>query len=499
MYHEFYGLTESPFALTPDPRYLFLSEPHKEALASAIYGVQERKGFVLILGEVGTGKTTLIRHLLGRFGPNIRTVFVFNPGVTFLELLQIILRDLELSCSSLRRVEMIDTLNEYLLAEATAGRYVVLIIDEAQHLSPAVLEEVRMLSNLETTRGKLIQTILVGQPELGDKLGRPELRQLRQRIGLVAELKPLALEDAIQYIDHRLEVAGHKGEPIFTRRALRLIHRASDGIPRLINVICDKALVLGYAAGARKIRRKVIREVLKDWAPFRRRRLARPSAAASGRGRPRVRARRRLSRLVIALAIVAAGGALALALLGHREGRPPRVIGGLGSAGATATSPAPAPAGPTPRVIREPARPAPESAAIGAETRALPAAGREDPAGKPPGAAAQATPTQPAAVASTPPAGQAPTAGLAATPPTTGPVGTVGQPAAAGPAPAAAVPAAGQPSAAGAASGPARSRRAATTRRPRDPPARRPCPSPRADASPRRSGPRRRRAAAPRR
>ena len=211
MYAQFYGLRESPFALTPDPRYLFMSEPHKEALASAVYGVQERKGFVLILGEVGTGKTTLIRHLLGRFGPNIRSVFVFNPAVSFIELLQLMLRDLELPCPSMRRVEMIDTLNDYLLKEAAAGRYVVVIIDEAQHLSPTVLEEVRMLSNLETARGKLIQILLVGQPELGEKLGRPELRQLRQRISLVAELKPLSYEDTVRYIAHRLEVAGREG------------------------------------------------------------------------------------------------------------------------------------------------------------------------------------------------------------------------------------------------------------------------------------------------
>src|SRR5262245_33482380 len=268
MYAQFYGLSESAFALTPDPRYLFLSEPHKEALASATYGVQERKGFVLILGEVGTGKTTLIRHLLGRFGPNIKTVFVFNPAVSFLELLQIILRDLELPCPSLRRVEMVDTLNEFLLREAAAGRYVVLIIDEAQHLSPTVLEEVRLLSNLETARGKLLQILLVGQPELGEKLGRPELRQLRQRIGLVAELQPLSYDDTVQYISHRLEVAGRTGGSVFSRRALRAIHRASGGIPRLVNVICDKALVLGYGAGAAVIKSRIIREVLKDWKPF---------------------------------------------------------------------------------------------------------------------------------------------------------------------------------------------------------------------------------------
>jgi general secretion pathway protein A len=290
MYAQFYGLSESPFALTPDPRYLFLSDAHKEALASATYGVQERKGFVLILGEVGTGKTTLIRHLLGRFGPNIRTVFVFNPAVSFLELLQLVLRDLELPCPSVRRVEMIETLNEYLLKEAAEGRYVVLIIDEAQHLSPTVLEEVRMLSNLETARGKLIQILLVGQPELGEKLGRPELRQLRQRIGLVAELKPLSHQETVQYVTHRLDVAGYKGQQIFTRRALRIIHQASGGIPRLVNVICDKALLLAYGSESAKVKGRLIREVLKDWKSFRRRSLSSQRRSLTSDTRARARA-----------------------------------------------------------------------------------------------------------------------------------------------------------------------------------------------------------------
>ena len=309
MYAQFYGLRESPFALTPDPRYLFMSEPHKEALASAVYGVQERKGFVLILGEVGTGKTTLIRHLLGRFGPNIRSVFVFNPAVSFMELLQLMLRDLELPCPSMRRVEMIDTLNDYLLKEAAAGRYVVVIIDEAQHLSPTVLEEVRMLSNLETARGKLIQILLVGQPELGEKLGRPELRQLRQRISLVAELKPLSYEDTVRYITHRLEVAGREGGGLFSRRALKVIYRASGGIPRLVNVICDKALVLGYGAEAKVDQEpdhqgsaeglEALPAACRPHAPLAQprrpaaTRTDQPAAAAyRGRGRPRARRRR---------------------------------------------------------------------------------------------------------------------------------------------------------------------------------------------------------------
>jgi general secretion pathway protein A len=320
MYSQFYGLRESPFALTPDPRYLFLSEAHKEALASAVYGVQERKGFVLILGEVGTGKTTLIRHLLGRFGPNIRSVFVFNPAVSFIELLQLMLRDLELPCPSLRRVEMIDTLNEYLLKEAAAGRYVVVIIDEAQHLSPAVLEEVRMLSNLETARGKLIQILLVGQPELGEKLGRPELRQLRQRISLVAELKPLSHDDTVQYITHRLEIAGRSEPGVFSRRALKTIFRASGGIPRLVNVICDKALVLGYGAGAKQIKAGIVKEVLNDWTPFRQRSRA---STRTARGQAGIRRRVRAGwpfRKTAVVVMGVAGAALLLMLAGQRDG-----------------------------------------------------------------------------------------------------------------------------------------------------------------------------------
>jgi general secretion pathway protein A len=320
MYAQFYGLRESPFALTPDPRYLFMSEPHKEALASAVYGVQERKGFVLILGEVGTGKTTLIRHLLGRFGPNIRSVFVFNPAVSFMELLQLMLRDLELPCPSMRRVEMIDTLNDYLLKEAAAGRYVVVIIDEAQHLSPTVLEEVRMLSNLETARGKLIQILLVGQPELGEKLGRPELRQLRQRISLVAELKPLSYEDTVRYIAHRLEVAGREDGGPFSRRALKVIYRASGGIPRLVNVICDKALVLGYGAGSKVIKSRIIKEVLQDWKPFQRPPGPTPRSRSRAVLRRRVPTSRPLRRIAAAVALGLAGAALIVMLVGYKDG-----------------------------------------------------------------------------------------------------------------------------------------------------------------------------------
>ena len=374
IYARFYGLRESPFALTPETRHLFLSESHQEALASAIYGIQERKGFVLILGEVGTGKTTLVRHLLARFGSDVRTVFVFNPAVNFLELLQLILRDLELPCPALRRVEMIDTLNEYLLKEAAAGRYVVLIIDEAQHLAPGILEEVRMLSNLETVGGKLLQILLVGQPELGDKLGRPELRQLRQRISLVAELQPLSDADTRRYIAHRLEIAGHSGQPIFTRRALASIHRASRGIPRLINAICDKALVLGYAAGATRVKRKTIRQVLKDWTVFRRRARGRAASARTLRrpGAGGLRATVLKGAAIVGVLGVVWGG-LALTLTGPRLGEMPvqlwRSFWSAGAAVSTVESSTREPQPPSP------VRPAVDSVRKAKETR--PSAGTD--------------------------------------------------------------------------------------------------------------------------
>jgi general secretion pathway protein A len=268
MYHYFYGLCESPFALTPDPKYLFLSPSHKDALAAMIYGVHERKGFILILGEVGTGKTTLVRHILGQSGMNMKIAFIFTPVASFEELLQMVLQDLEVPCQSQQRLAMINALSDFLLQELVAERYVVLIIDEAQYLCPAILEDLRMFSNVETAHNKLLQIILVGQPELGEKLGHPDLRQLRQRIGLVAKLHPLTVQETRHYIAHRLKGAGYAGGELFTSRAQATIYRASQGIPRLINVICDKALVLGYGADAKQITDRIVKEVVKDWSVF---------------------------------------------------------------------------------------------------------------------------------------------------------------------------------------------------------------------------------------
>ena len=323
MYHAFYGLSESPFGLTPDPKYLFASEGHKEALAHIAYGIEERRGFVLILGEVGTGKTTLVRHVLRRLGPDVKSVFLFNSSsLGFEELLQAVLRDLEVPSPGRRRVDLIEALNEFLLQENAAGRRVVLIIDEAQHLSASVLEDIRMLSNLETARSKLLQIVLVGQPELGERLGQVNLRQLRQRIGLAAELKPLNRADSVQYIKHRLAVAGCQ-EPIFTRMALRMVYRKSGGIPRLINVICDKSLVLGYGANKTRIGRRIVRQVARDWTVFRMPQRAAPTVSSGRRtaGRRIRRAPRRVPLGQIAAAVTV-GALLVTGLLVVRLGTP---------------------------------------------------------------------------------------------------------------------------------------------------------------------------------
>ncbi len=379
MYHHFYGLRETPFAVTPDPRYLFLSDCHREALASITYCVQERKGFVMIVGEVGTGKTTVVRHVLERFGPEVRSVFIFQPTVSFEELLQVILREAEVPCPSRRRVDMVEALNQYLLRETAAGRYVVLIIDEAQHLSSTVLEELRLLSNLETARSKLIQIVLVGQPELARKLARPGLRQLRQRVVLVASLRPLTYRETVQYVAHRLQVAGHRGGRLFTRPALRRVYKGSGGIPRLINVICDKALLLGYGADARRITRRLIVEATKDRQAFEQGRFGTGLRAPAAAVAPKAEGRKlgRASVLVTA-AGVGAAAALVVAVGGtERVGRLADVARGFLSP----ESAVPA-ARPQPQVDRPPREAAAPGVPSGPDAVRLaggsPVGGRED-------------------------------------------------------------------------------------------------------------------------
>jgi len=247
MYLSYFGLTENPFSLTPDPRFLFLSQRHREALAHLLFGMGDKGGFVLLTGEVGTGKTTLCRSLLEQVPEGVEIALVLNPKQTSVELVASLCDELKVPyptpADSLK--VLIDHLNRHLLEIHAKGRRTVVIIDEAQNLSTDVLEQVRLLTNLETTTQKLLQILLIGQPELHAKMAKPELRQLGQRITARYHLTPLSSEETAAYIEHRLEVAGCK-RPLFTDSTLRLIHRLSSGIPRLINTICDRALLGAY-------------------------------------------------------------------------------------------------------------------------------------------------------------------------------------------------------------------------------------------------------------
>ena len=254
MYLEFFGFAEKPFSITPNPRFIFLSKTHREVFAHLLYGIRNHAGFIEVIGEVGTGKTTVLRTLLGQLGGDgYRLAFIFNPSLSALELLRAVNREFGLASDGLSAGELLNHLNAFLLEENRAGRTVVLVIDEAQNLAPAVLEQIRLISNLETETDKLIQIVLVGQPELGRLLGRSELRQLAQRITVRYQLQPLDYDDTCAYVDHRLAVAGWSGGKIFTPDALHAIHRHSRGIPRLINVLCDRALVVAYGEERREV------------------------------------------------------------------------------------------------------------------------------------------------------------------------------------------------------------------------------------------------------
>ena len=261
MYSSFFGLNEKPFSITPDPRYLFLSERHGEALAHLVYGVTESGGFIQLTGEVGTGKTTLVRSLLlNRMPDNADVAVVLNPQLSVVEFLATICEELHIEVAHNRGSikALTDALNRHLLEAHSQGRRTILVVDEAQNLAPAVLEQVRLLTNLETAKQKLLQIILIGQPELRELLARNDLRQLAQRITARYHLEPLSAGETASYIEHRLKVAGALGE-VFEPAAMKEVYRLSQGVPRLINVICDRALLGAYARESRRINARLIR------------------------------------------------------------------------------------------------------------------------------------------------------------------------------------------------------------------------------------------------
>ena len=264
MYLQHFGLATRPFEVTPDPRFLYDGALHREALAALTFGVHARRGFITLVGEVGTGKTTLLRSLLDSLEPTVQTALITHTTINREELIQMILAELEIPRTGLGRVQMLHRLQEFLLERLSRGEQTLLIIDEAQNLSPAVLEEVRLLTNLETSDTKLLQVILSGQPELERTLFRPELRQLRQRIAVQARVGALTLEETFQYVRHRLRVAGRRRQTIFTSAALQAIWRASGGIPRLINILCDHCLVTAFAAAERQVPSRMVQEAAAD-------------------------------------------------------------------------------------------------------------------------------------------------------------------------------------------------------------------------------------------
>jgi len=266
MYARFFGLRESPFNANPDPRYLFLTSQIREALAGLTYGIQNRKGFILLTGEVGTGKTTLLNRLLDWLhGQQVATAFIFNSQLDVNHLFDFILADFEIPCESREKSQVLLRLNQWLLERYRAGETAVLIVDEAQNLSLPVLEEIRLLTNLETSTEKLLQIVLSGQPELEQKLKLPQLRQLRQRITLRCRTAPLTLEETYGYIAERLRVAGANGEPILSKEAIQAVHAYSLGIPRVVNLLCEHSLINAYVDHVRPVSAELVEQVAREF------------------------------------------------------------------------------------------------------------------------------------------------------------------------------------------------------------------------------------------
>ena len=266
MYQRFFGLRESPFNGNPDPRYLYLTNQIQEALAGLTYGIQNRKGFILLTGEVGTGKTTLLNRLLDWLhGQRVATAFIFNSQLGVSHLFDFMMAEFEIPCESREKSHILLRLNQWLLERYRAGETAALIVDEAQNLSPEVLEEIRLLTNLETSTEKLLQIVLTGQPELEEKLKLPQLRQLRQRINLRCRTAPLSLEETFGYIAERLRIAGANNGPVFSKEAIETVHTYSCGIPRVMNLLCEHSMINAYVDGVRPISAYLVEEVAREF------------------------------------------------------------------------------------------------------------------------------------------------------------------------------------------------------------------------------------------
>jgi general secretion pathway protein A len=265
MYNAFFGFSENPFNMSPDPSFLFRSAQHEEALANLIYSVQSRKGFVVLTGEVGTGKTTMLECLRDFLGSQqITHASLFNSRLTVGQFFEMVAYDFALRCTRTSKTEVLFALNEMILERANVGRTTVLIVDEAHNLDWDVLEEIRLLGNLENRRGKLLQIVLAGQPELDRKMEAPEFRQLKQRIALRCTLQPFGIDDTFEYIQSRLTRAGMKPQTVFPADILREIHFRTQGIPRVINAVCDNLLLTAFALESKLATLEMLDEVTKD-------------------------------------------------------------------------------------------------------------------------------------------------------------------------------------------------------------------------------------------
>jgi len=266
MYKEFFGLKESPFNVNPDPRYLYLTKQTQEAFACLTYGVQARKGFILLTGEVGTGKTTLLNRLLDWLRTQrANTAFIFNPRLSVTQLLDFMMTDFGIPCESKLKSQVLLRLNQWLLERYKAGETAVLIIDEAQNLSPQLLEEIRLLTNLETSTEKLLQIVLAGQPELEAHLAQPQLRQLRQRITLRSRTQALSREETEGYIHERLKIAGASDAEVFSPEAVEAVHRYARGIPRVINLLCEHSLINAFVDHQKPIQKETVEDVAQEF------------------------------------------------------------------------------------------------------------------------------------------------------------------------------------------------------------------------------------------